>query len=147
MMALILNKYSPSFSQGTIWKQERHQHQHSCIDPSSAYPSDVALVGCMEGPMHHQDALSEFYNVDAIWGFAILTAADLRDRMDCWNQNPRLRGSIILHHLLVMGTYDWVAPSIFQQGNFPLLAIRYASVLGNQLLLRIKRSKALVGVQ
>src|SRR5882762_2565679 len=56
-MALIIGDYCPSFTQGTIHKQERHQFQHSHIDPASVYPSDTVLVRHMEGPLHHKDAV------------------------------------------------------------------------------------------
>ena len=80
-MSLIAGDYSPSFCQGMIHKQEKRQFQHSRIDPDSVYPSDAALVRRMEGPMHHQDVLSESYNVDVLWGFAIGAAHDIRERM------------------------------------------------------------------
>ena len=64
-----------------IHKQEKHQFQHSRIDPDSIYPSDAALVCRMEGPMCHQDVLSEYYNMDALWGFAIGAVHDIRERM------------------------------------------------------------------
>src|SRR5882762_10711802 len=78
-MSLIAGDYSPSFCRGMIHKQEKRQFQHSRIDPDSVYPSDAALVRCMEGPMCHQDTLSEYYNVDALWGFAIGATHDIRE--------------------------------------------------------------------
>ena len=66
-----------------IRKQERCTHQHSHIDLASTYPSDVALVGHMDGSIRHQDALSEYYNVDALWGFAIGATHDIRERVVC----------------------------------------------------------------
>ena len=66
-MSLIAGDYSPNFCRGMIHKQEKRQFQHSRIDPDSVYLSDAALVRRMEGPMCHQDALSEYYNVDAKW--------------------------------------------------------------------------------
>jgi len=50
----------------------------------------------MEGPLCHQDALSEYFNVDVLWGFAIGTMADIRERVAqrlargniCWRGYP-----------------------------------------------------------
>src|SRR5882762_8512864 len=102
-----------------IHKQEKHQFQHSWIDPDSVYPSDAALVCCMEGPLHHQDALSEYYNVDALWGFVIGAAHDIREHVARHQPGEFITGDAILHHHLMMGTYKWIAEDVFQQGNFP----------------------------
>jgi len=80
-MSLIAGDYSPSFCRGMIHKQEKCQFQHSHIDPDSVYLSDAALVHRMEGPMRHQDALSEYYNMDVLWGFVIGAAHDIRERV------------------------------------------------------------------
>ena len=82
--------------------------------------------------------------VDALWGFTIGTAADIREHVAHHVQGRGIAGGAILHCLLMMGTYDWTANDIFQQGNFPLMAFRYTSVLGNCLLQRIKRTEELV---
>ena len=97
--------------------------------------------------MHHQDALLEYYNVDAMWGFAISAAKDIHSRMIHQDRNLGALGDVVLHHLLVIRAFDWAGVDIYQQGNFPSLVLHYACILGNQLLLKIKRSKALVGVQ
>src|SRR5882762_8039810 len=144
-MSLIAGNYSLSFCRGMIHKQEKHQFQHSCIDLDSVYPSDVALVRRMEGPMRHQDALSEYYNVDALWGFAIGAVHDIREHVTCHRLGEFITGEAILHHLMMMGTYKWIAEDVFQQGNFPSMAFRYSSVLSNCLLKRIKRMENLVG--
>jgi len=88
-MAMILNDYHPSFSWGTIRKQERCQFPHSHIDLNSVYPSDVALISHMEGPMCHQDALSEYYNMDAMWG---LLSPWLGIFIQGWLVRIRIRG-------------------------------------------------------
>jgi len=46
---------------------------------------------------------------------------------------------------MMMGTYKWIAEDVFQQGNFPLMAFQYSSVLSNCLLKRIERMENLVG--
>src|SRR5882762_11454158 len=135
-MSLIAGDYSPSFCQGMIHKQEKRQFQHSCIDPDSVYPSDAALVHCMEGPMRHQDALSEYYNMDMLWGFTIGAAHDIRERMVRHRPGEFITGEAILHRLMMMGTYKWIAKDLFQQGNFPSMTFWYSSILSNCLLKR-----------
>ena len=96
--------------------------------------------------MRHRDALSEYYNVDALWGYTISAAADIHSRMIRWHHRLEPGGAVVLHRLLVIGAFDWAGANIYQQGNFPSLAFCYACVLGNQLLLRIERSDAMVSV-
>jgi len=144
-MSLIAGNYSPNFCCGMIHKQEKRQFQHSHIDPDSIYLSDVALVRRMEGPMHHQDALSEYYNVDALWGFVIGAAHDIRECVARHRLGEFITGDAILHRLMMMGTYKWIAEDVFQQGNFPSMAFRYSSILSNCLLKRIERMENLVG--
>ena len=129
-----------------IHKQEKRQFQHSHIDPDSIYPSDAALMRCMEGLMHHQDALSEYYNVDTLWGFAIGTTHDIRECVAQHQPGEFITGEAILHCLMMMGTYKWIAEDVFQQGNFPSMAFRYSSILSNCLLKRIERMENLVGL-
>ena len=73
----------------------------------------------MEGLLHHEDTLSEYFNVDTLWGFVIGTAADIRECVAHCHQGQFIAGSAILHHLLMMGVYNWTGEDIFQQGNFP----------------------------
>ena len=144
-MSLIAGDYSLNFCRGMIHKQEKRQFQHSRIDPDSIYPSDAALVHRMEGPMCHQDALSEYYNVDALWGFVIGAVHDIRERVGRRQPGEFITGDAILHRLMMMGTYKWIAEDVFQQGNFPSMAFQYSSVLSNGLLTRIERMENLVG--
>jgi len=79
-----------------------------------------------------------------LWGFAIGTMADIRERVAQRLQGGTYVGGAILHRLMMMGMYDWTANDIFQQGNFPSMVFRYSSVLSNCLLQRIEWSESLV---
>src|SRR5882762_1625722 len=100
----------------------------------------------MESPNRGQDTLSEFYNSDVLFGFAIGTAADIREQVVQQVQQQgqdHVAGDPQMHHLLMLGVFDWTGEDIFWGGqNFPSLAFRYSSVLGNSLLKRIERSDA-----
>ena len=95
--------------------------------------------------MRHQDALSEYYNMDMLWGFTIGAVHDIREHVVHRRPGEFVTGEVILHCLMMMGTYKWIAEDVFQQGNFPLMAFRYSSVLSNCLLKRIERMENLVG--
>jgi len=145
-MALIMNDYRPTNMAGTIRRHERREHAHSRISGSTPYPSVASLVRRMEDPNRGQDALSEFYNSDALFGFAIGAAADIRERVARRVQQQgqdRIVGDPQIHRLLMLGVFDWTGDDIFRGGqNFPSLAFRYSCVLGNSLLKRIERSDA-----
>ena len=76
-MALIMNNYCPTNMAGTICWHKQREHAHSCILGSVPYPLVADLVCRMEDPNRSRDALSEFYNSDALFGFAIGVAADI----------------------------------------------------------------------
>ena len=78
-MALIMNDYRPTNMAGTICHHERREHAHSRISGSMPYPSVTSLVSRMENPNRGQDVLLEFYNSDALFGFAIGVVADIRE--------------------------------------------------------------------
>jgi len=99
---LIAGDYSPNFCRGMIHKQEKRQFQHSHIDPDSVYPSDVALVRRMEGPMCHQDALSEYYNVDALWDLRLEPRMIFGNAWRVVDRGVHYRDAI-LHRLMMMG--------------------------------------------
>jgi len=150
-MALIMNDYRPTNMAGTIRRHERREHAHSRISGSTPYPSVASLVRRMEDPNRGQDALSEFYNSDALFGFAIGVAVDIRERVARRVQQQGqdwIVGDPQMHRLLMLGVFDWTGDDIFRGGqNFPSLAFRYSCVLGNSLLKRIERSDAEVRLQ
>ena len=80
-MALIMNDYCPTNMAGTIHRHERREHVHSQISGSMPYLSVASLVSQMESPNRGQDALSEFYNSDALFGFTIGVVADIQERV------------------------------------------------------------------
>jgi len=90
--------------------------------------------------------LSEFYNSDALFGFAIGAAADIQERVAQRVQQQGqdwVAGDPQMHRLLMLGVFNWTGADIFRGGqNFPSQAFRYSSVLGNSLLKRIERSDA-----
>jgi len=122
-MSLIAGDYSLNFCCGMIHKQEKRQFQHSRIDPDSIYPSDVTLVasyGRTDAPSRM--SLSEYYNVDALWGFAIelRTISVVRGALStgssyrgCYPSSSDDDGDV---------TRD--SRDVFQQGNFPSMAFR-----------------------
>src|SRR5882762_4371348 len=137
-MALIMNDYRPTNMAGTIRRHERREHAHSRISGSTPYPSVASLVRRMEDPNRGQDALLEFYNSDALFGFTIGAVADIWERVARRVQQQgqgHVAGDPQMHCLLMIGVYDWMGGDIFRGGqNFPSLAFRYSSVLGNSLL-------------
>src|SRR5882762_3250617 len=121
-MALIMNDYRPTNMAGTIRRHERREHAHSRISGLTPYPLVASLVRRMEDPNRGQDALSEFYNSDALFGFAIGAAADIRERVQQQGQD-RIVGDPQMHRLLMLGVFDWTGDDIFRGGqNFPSLA-------------------------
>src|SRR5882762_9081302 len=80
-MALIMNDYHPTNMAGTIRRHERREHAHSWISGSMPYPSVASLVSQMENPNRGQDTLSEFYNSDALFRFAIGAAVDIWEQV------------------------------------------------------------------
>jgi len=50
-----------------------------------------------------------------------------------------VQGHNVLHRLLHIGIHDWRLGTL-KEGTFSSIAIRYAGVLGNALLLRIERA-------
>jgi len=104
------------------------------------------MTKVMTSPNRGQDTLSEFYNSNVLFGFAIGAAADIREQV-AWQVQQQgqdhVAGGPQMHCLLMLGVFDWTGDDLFQGGqHFPLLAFRYSSVLGNSLLKRITRSDA-----
>jgi len=71
----------------------------------------------MESPNRGQDALSEFYNSDALFGFAIGAAADIRERV-AWRVQQQgqdwVAGDPQMHRLLMLGVFDWTGDDVFR---------------------------------
>ena len=92
-----------------------------------------------EGASRDADELDEWFHSDALFGFAIATHSDRVVQMG------RIERDVVLNRILSMGIYDWKDTDKQGGGSCPVMSIRYAAVLGNQLLQRIERGDDKVG--
>jgi len=53
----------------------------------------------------------------------------------------------VVSSLVVIGAFDWAGSRHISTRGIPSLTFHYACILGNQLLLKIKRSEGLVSIQ
>ena len=58
----------------------------------------------------------------------------------------RIEQDVVLNRILSMGIYDWKDTDKQGGRSCPVMSIRYAAVLGNQLLQKIKRGNDKVGL-
>ena len=97
----------------------------------------------MERDGGDRDSLPEFYNSDAIFGFAIRAHLQLAANGGEDRENQQLT------QMLDIGIHDWKGEdrsgSSGGSGGVPY-AIRYAAVLGSQLLERIRSLEAKVRI-
>jgi hypothetical protein len=119
----------------TISRMGRRRFPSSRINSGEVYPAIENLVLRMERAEGDRDTLSEFYNMDAIFGFAIRAHLRLE----------AIRGENLenqqLSRILDIGIHDWKGEDRNSGGGGsggPPYAIRYAAVLGSQLLERIR---------
>ena len=94
----------------------------------------------MERAEGDRDTLSEFYNTDAIFGFAIRAHLKLAANRGEDRENQQLT------RILDIGIHDWKGEDRSGSSGGVPHAIRYAAVLGSQLLERIRSSEAKVRV-
>ena len=92
-----------------------------------------------EGVSRDADELDEWFHSDALFGFAITAYSDRIVQMG------RIERDVVLNRILLMGIYDWKDTDKQGGGSCPVMSIRYAAVLGNRLLRRIKRGDDKVG--
>jgi len=86
-----------------------------------------------------RDALGECYHSDALFGFAIRAHFAQVNRIT----NPVKRP--VLRRLLNIGIYDWHdTDRSGGGGHAPSLPIRYAAMLGHELLVRIEAAEGRV---
>ena len=139
-MPLTSNVYHVGRGIDTISRHDRRDHTSSRIDSREPYPALHTLVERSEGVSRDADKLDEWYHSEALFGFTIATHSDRVVRMDC------LERDVVLNCILLMGIYDW--KDMNKQGgrSCPVMSIRYAAVLGNRLLQRIKRGDDKVGL-
>ena len=138
-MPLTSNVYHVGRGINTISWHDRHDHASSRIDCGEPYPALRTLVECSEGVSRDADKLDEWYHSNSLFRFAI--AAHL-DRIV---QMGHLEWDMVLNRILLMGIYNWKDTDKQGGGSCPVMSIRYAAVLGNQLLRRIERGNDKVG--
>ena len=112
----------------TISQHDCCDHASSCINSREPYPALRTLVERLEGVSRDADKLDEWYHSDSLFGFAIAAHSDRIVRMG------RLERDVVLNCILSMGIYDWKDTDKQGGGSCLVMSIRYAAVLGNQLL-------------
>ena len=127
-MPLTSNVYHVGQGINTISRHDRCDHASSCIDSHEPYPALCTLVEHSEGVSRDADKLDEWYHSDALFGFTIAAHSDRVVWMD------RLEWDVVLNCILSMGIYDWKDTDKQGGRSCPVMSIRYAAVLGNQLL-------------
>ena len=127
-MPLISNVYHVGQGISTISWHDCHDHASSHIDSREPYPVLRTLVERSEGVSRDADELDEWYHSDSLFRFAITAHSDRIVRMGHIEQD------VVLNRILVMGIYDWKDMDKQGGGSCPVMSIRYAVVLGNQLL-------------
>lgn len=120
------------YGDSTITRIDRRSFPNNRINGTGPYPSLESLVLRMERESGGRDELSEFYNSDAIFGFAI--RAEIQHRANR-TENVENRQ---LNRVLDIGLYDWKGNDRSGGNGGPPLPVRYAAVLGSQLLDRIR---------
>ena len=139
-MPLTSNVYHIGRGINTISRHDCRDHASSCIDSRDPYPALRTLVEHSEGVSRDADELDEWYHSNALFGFAIAAHLDRVVRMG------HIERDVVLNCILSMGIYDWKDTDKQGGGSCPVMSIRYAAVLGNQLLQRIKRGDDKVGL-
>src|SRR5580704_3973232 len=116
----------------TISRHDRRIHTRSRIDFSRPYPSMIDLMERAERRSGEEETFPEWYTSDAVFRFAI------RAHMDWLNREIHPSQGSVLRRLLTIGIYNWEEPNKKGEGACPATLIRYAAVLGNELLKRIE---------
>src|ERR1700679_2483927 len=141
IMPISGNTFAAIGGHGTITKYDHRAHQHSRIEFRDPYPSTRDIVERMSRDGAERDALGECYHSDALFGFAIHAH---HAQIVCISQ-PVKRS--VLWRLLNMGIYDWHDTGRSGGGGHaPLLPIRYAAMLGHELVVRIEAAESRVSV-
>ena len=135
------NTFSAIGGHGTITKYDHRVHQHSRIEFRDPYPSARDIVERMSRGGAERDDLGACYHSDALFGFAIRAHHAQIVRIS----QPVKRS--VLRRLLNMGIYDWHdTDRSGGGGHAPSLPIRYAAMLGHELVVRVEAAESRVSV-
>jgi len=141
IMPISGNTFAAIGGHGTITKYDHRAHQHSRIEFRDPYPSTREIVERMSRDGAERDALGECYHSDTLFGFAIRAHHAQIVRIS----QPVKRS--VLRRLLNMGIYDWHdTDRSGGGGHAPSLPIRYAAMLGHELVVRIEAAESRVSV-
>ena len=127
---------------GTVSKYDTRNHPHSSIEFRDPYPTIAEIVARMSREGAERDDLGACYHSDALFGFAIRAHHAQVVR----RANPVKHS--VLRRILNIGIYDWSdVDRCGGGGNCPSLPIRYAAVLGHELLVRIEAAESRVSAR
>ena len=141
IMPISGNTFAAIGGHGTITKYDHRAHQHSRIEFRDPYPSTTDIVARMSHEGAERDDLGACYHSDALFGFAIRAHHAQIIRIS----QPVKRS--VLRRLLNMGIYDWHdTDRSGGGGHAPSLPIRYAAMLGHELVVRIEAAESRVSV-
>ena len=133
------NVFSAIGGHGTITKYDRRAHPHSRVEFRNPYPFASEIAARMNKEGAERDALYECYHSDALFGFAIRAHYAQVRRIADTIKRP------VMRRLLDIGIYDWHdTDRSGGGGHAPSLPIRYAAMLGHELLVRIEAAESRV---
>jgi len=139
-MPLNGNVFNSSWGPESVTRYDRRLHPHNAINPGLPYASAVEIASRSERSLFELETSFDLHISDTLWSFAIASNEDIQGRTFVNVETGGCAGHNVLHRLLHIGIHDWRAPNAEGGGRSPSLAIRYAGVLGNALLLRIERA-------
>src|ERR1700679_916313 len=141
IMPISGNTFAAIGGHGTITKYDHHAHQHSRIEFRDPYPSTADIVARMSREGAERDDLGPCYHSNALFGFAVRA----HHAQIIQISQPVKRS--VLRRLLNMGIYDWHdTDRSGGGGHAPSLPIRYAAMVGHELVVRIEAAESRVSV-
>src|SRR6202789_1014329 len=141
IMPISGNTFAAIGGHGTITKYDHRAHPHSRIEFRDPYPSTADIVARMSRKGAERDDLGPCYHSDTLFGFAVHAHHAQIIRIS----QPVKRS--VLRRFLNMGIYDWHDTDCSGGGGrAPSLPIRYAAMLGHELVVRIEAAESRVSV-
>src|SRR6202789_2977258 len=141
IMPISGNTFAAIGGHGTITKYDHCAHQHSRIEFRDPYPSTRDIVERMSRDGVERDNLGPCYHSDALFGFVVRTHHAQIVRISQPVKRP------VLRRLLNMGIYNWHDTDRSGGGkHMPSLPIRYAAMLGHELVVWIEAAELQVSV-